>query len=188
MPAWRIRQQSFREALEEACDWLGQPGHQVAVLDGPNVSRAQRQEIYDLAHGQLGFRVMFIECVCEDPVLLERNFKVRLYDFHLNFSVLNFISRLKEILQYSADYRGMATEQALKDLTLKMAHYKAQYESPTLGSLWELPCPMVKLLDGGEGGVIAHGVTGVREGKILAYISTPKPYQQTLYFSRVRAV
>ncbi|CAG9773856.1 unnamed protein product [Ceutorhynchus assimilis] len=164
LPAWRIRQQSFREALEEACDWLATRGHQVAVLDGPNVSRAQRQEIYDLAYSQLGFRVMFIECVCEDPVLLERNFK--------------------EILQYSADYRDMATEQALKDLTLKMAHYKAQYESPTLGSLWELPCPMVKLLDGGEGGVIAHGVTGVREGKILAYISTPKPYQQTLYFSR----
>lgn len=164
LPAWRIRQQSFREALEEACDWLGQPGHTVAVLDGPNVSRAQRQEIYDLAHGQLGFRVMFIECVCEDPVLLERNFK--------------------EILQYSADYRDMATEEALKDLTNKMAHYKAQYESPTLGSLWELPCPVVKLLDGGEGGVIAHGVAGVKEAKILAYISTPKPYQQTLYFSR----
>lgn len=164
LPAWRIRQQSFREALEEAADWLRRPGHQVALLDGPNVSRAQRQEIYDLIYGQLGFRVMFIECVCEDPVLLERNFK--------------------EILQYSADYRNMATEEALKDLTHKMAHYKAQYESPTLGSLWELPCPMVKILDGGEGGIIAHGVSGPKESKILAYISTPKPYQQTLYFSR----
>ncbi|XP_030750065.1 6-phosphofructo-2-kinase/fructose-2,6-bisphosphatase-like [Sitophilus oryzae] len=164
LPAWRIRQQSFREALEEACDWLDESGHHVAILDGPNVSRSQRQEIYDLAHGQRGFRVMFIECVCEDPVLLERNFK--------------------EILQYGADYHDMATEQALKDLTFKMAHYKAQYESPTLGSLWELPCPMVKLLDGGDGGVIAHGVTGIKESKILAYVSTPKPYQQTLYFSR----
>lgn len=94
LPAWRIRQQSFREALEEACDWLGTAGHQVAVLDGPNVSRAQRQEIYDLAHVQLGFKVMFIECVCEDPVLLERNFKVRnlfqIYSFYINYS---FISR-----------------------------------------------------------------------------------------------
>lgn len=79
----------------------------------------------------------------------------------------------------------MATEEALKDLTHKMAHYKAQYESPTLGSLWELPCPMVKILDGGEGGIIAHGVSGPKESKILAYISSPKPYQQTLYFSRV---
>lgn len=79
----------------------------------------------------------------------------------------------------------MATEEALKDLTHKMAHYKAQYESPTLGSLWELPCPMVKVLDGGEGGIIAHGVNGTKESKILAYISQPKPYQQTLYFSRV---
>lgn len=79
----------------------------------------------------------------------------------------------------------MATEQALTDLTFKMAHYKAQYESPSLGSHWELPCPMIKLLDSGYGGVVAHGVTGVRESKILAYISTPKPSQQVLYFSRV---
>ncbi|CAH1116028.1 unnamed protein product [Phaedon cochleariae] len=164
LPAWRIRQQSFREALDEAAAWLRRPGNHVAILDGPNVSRSQRQEIYDLIYGQLGFRVMFIECVCEDPVLLERNFK--------------------EILQYSADYKDKATEESLKDLTHKMAHYKAQYESPTLGSLWELPCPMVKILDGGEGGIIAHGVTGSKESKILAYVSTPKPYQQTLYFSR----
>ncbi|CAH0564689.1 unnamed protein product [Brassicogethes aeneus] len=164
LPAWRIRQQSFREALEDAADWLKRPDSQIAILDGPNVSRSQRQEIYDLVYGQLGYRVMFIECVCEDPVMLERNFK--------------------EILQYSADYRDMATEEALKDLTNKMAHYKAQYESPTLGSIWGLPCPMVKLLDGGDGGVIAHGVTGTKESKILAYISTPRPWQQTLYFSR----
>ncbi|KAG5898703.1 hypothetical protein JTB14_030653 [Gonioctena quinquepunctata] len=164
LPAWRIRQQSFREALEDAASWLQQSNDQVAILDGPNVSRSQRQEIYDLIYTQLGFRVMFIECVCEDPVLLERNFK--------------------EILQYSADYSNMATEESLKDLTHKMAHYKAQYESPTLGSLWELPCPMLKILDGGDGGIIAHGVTGSKESKILAYVSTPKPLQQTLYFSR----
>lgn len=90
----------------------------------------------------------------------------------------------QEILQYSADYRDMATEESLKDLTQKMAHYKAQYESPTLGSIWGIPCPLVKLLDGGDGGVIAHGVTGTKESKILAYISTPRPFQQTLYFSR----
>ena len=79
----------------------------------------------------------------------------------------------------------MATEEALKDLTLKMAHYKAQYESPSLGSHWELPCPMVKVLDSGESGVVAHGVSGTRESKILGYISAAKPVQQTLYFSRV---
>ncbi|KAK9883171.1 hypothetical protein WA026_001370 [Henosepilachna vigintioctopunctata] len=164
LPAWRIRLQSFREALEDAAAWLQQSDNKVAILDGPNVSRSQREEIYDLVYTQLGFRVMFIECVCEDPIMLERNFK--------------------ETLQFSADYRGMATEEALKDLTLKMAHYKAQYVSPSLGSEWELPCPMVKLLDGGEGGVIAHGVAGIKESKILSYISTPKPFQQTLYFSR----
>lgn len=164
LPAWRLRQKSFHEALEDAVAWLSEPGHHVAILDGPNVSRHQRQEIYDLIYGQKGFRIMFIECVCEDPAILERNFK--------------------DILQYSADYSSMATEQALTDLTYKMAHYKAQYESPSLGSHWELPCPMVKVLDGGYGGIVAHGVTGVKESKILAYISVPKPSQQINYFSR----
>lgn len=76
LPAWRLRLQSFREALEDSAAWLQQRGHHVAILDGPNVSRSQRQEIYDLIYSQLGFRVMFIECVCEDPAMLERNFKV----------------------------------------------------------------------------------------------------------------
>lgn len=165
LPAYRIRQQSFREALEDSAKWLKEPGHSVAILDGPNVSRSQRQEIYDLISGELGFRVMFIECVCENPSILEQNFK--------------------DILKYSVDYRDMAAKDALTDLTYKMAHYKAQYESPTLGSELELPCPTVKLLEGGYGGLVAHGINGVKECKILSYISVPKPTQQVLYFSRV---
>ncbi|KAK9708821.1 6-phosphofructo-2-kinase [Popillia japonica] len=164
LPAYRIRQQSFREALEDSAKWLKEPGHSVAILDGPNVSRSQRQEIYDLISGELGFRVMFIECVCENPSILEQNFK--------------------DILKYSVDYRDMAAKDALTDLTYKMAHYKAQYESPTLGSELELPCPTVKLLEGGYGGLVAHGINGVKECKILSYISVPKPTQQVLYFSR----
>lgn len=129
------------------------------------MSRAQREEIYNRFYTELGYRVMFIECVCEDPEMLERNFK--------------------DILNYSSDYCDMHSEKSLMDLTLKMAHYRTQYESPTLGSHGELPCPIIKLLDGGYGGVVAHGVVGVRESKILAYISVPKPQQQVLYFSRV---
>lgn len=109
---------------------------------------------------------MFIECVCEEPEMLEHNFK--------------------DILNFSSDYIDMQPEQALIDLTQKMAHYRAQYESPTLGSHGELPCPIVKLLDSGYGGVVAYRVVGVKESKILAYISVPKPSQQFIYFSRVR--
>ncbi|GLV41683.1 6-phosphofructo-2-kinase [Carabus blaptoides fortunei] len=163
LPAWKLRQKSFHEALEDAEKILNE-GISIAILDGPNVSRQQRQEIYDRFYVELGYRLMFIECVCENPEMLERNFK--------------------DILNYSTDYCDMHPEQALTDLTLKMAHYRAQYESPTLGSQGDLPCPTIKLLDGGYGGVVAHGVVGVRESKILSYISTPKPTQQVFYFSR----
>lgn len=163
IPAWKLRQKSFHEALEDAKKILAE-GTSITILDGPNVSLHQRQEIYDTFYTELGYRVMFIECVCEIPDMLERNFK--------------------DILSHSSDYREMPAEQALTDLTLKMAHYRAQYQSPTLGSHGELPCPTVKLLDSGYGGVVAHGIVGVKESKILAYISNPKPAQQVIYFSR----
>lgn len=72
------------------------------------VTRAQRAEVFDYFSGQLGYRVLFIECVCDDPVVLERNYK--------------------DILRYSADYAGMDPVRAEEDLRLKVAHYIKSYE------------------------------------------------------------
>lgn len=80
----------------------------------------------------------------------------------------------------------MATEKACTDLTLKLTHYKAQYEPLELGAGGEVPCATATLLDGGYGGVVAHGVKGVKEAAVLSYITIPKvTCQQVLYFSRV---
>lgn len=162
--ALRVRQQSVRDAMNDAAQWL-RDGHSIAILDGPNVTKAQRQEVYDLIVEQLNFRVMFIECVCENKEMLERN--------------------VKDILIHSPDYRDMGTEKACTDLRLKLTHYKAQYESLEHGGYCEVPCATATLIDGGCGGVVAHGVKGIKEAAVLSYITIPKiTNQQVLYFSR----
>lgn len=164
LPTRDLKEKSFHEALQDAVNWLQETDNHIAILDGPNVSRKQRQDIYDLIH-ELHFKITFIECICEDPKILEQN--------------------IKDILKYNADYKDMATENALRDLTQKMTHYKVEYESPSLTNKCELNCPIIKLFDGGNSGILTHGITGIRESKILSYLAIPKKSQQVLYFSRV---
>ncbi|KAK4880430.1 hypothetical protein RN001_008576 [Aquatica leii] len=90
----------------------------------------------------------------------------------------------KDILQYSGDYSSMAAKESLNDLTYKMAHYKAQYENPSLSNHWEIPCPIIKILKRGYRGMVAHRVIGTKKSKIIAFISISKSNQQVIYFSR----
>lgn len=110
----------------------------------------------------MGFRILFIECVCEDQELLERN--------------------IIEILRYSEDYKSMSEEQAVDDLRKKLEHYMRQYE-PIDASLETIS--FVRVENMGET-VTAHKVAGQKESGILGYLSGLRPLPQTLYFTRVR--
>lgn len=109
----------------------------------------------------MGFRILFIECVCEDQELLERN--------------------IIEILRYSADYKSMSEEEAVDDLRKKMEHYMRQYE-PIDSGLETVS--FVRVEDMGET-VTAHKVAGQKESGILGYLSGMRGMPQTLYFTRV---
>lgn len=109
----------------------------------------------------MGFRILFIECFCEDQELLERS--------------------IIEILHYSADYKSMSEEEAVDDLRKKLEHYMRQYEpiDSTLESI-----SFVRVENMGET-VTAHKVTGQKESGILGYLSGMRSSPQTLYFTRV---
>lgn len=154
-----IRQQSAREAVQDAVLWLKE-GNCVAIFDGTNIKKHQRHELQEYCINDLGFRILFLECVCEDQNLLERN--------------------IIEILRYSADYKTMTEEEAVEDLNQKMQHYMRQYEpiDPT-----DEDISFVRVENGGET-VTAHKVNGQKESGILGYLSGMKAMPQTLYFSR----
>lgn len=109
----------------------------------------------------MGFRILFIECVCEDQELLEKN--------------------IIEILHYSADYKSMSEEEAVDDLKKKLEHYMRQYE-PIDESLEGIS--FVRVENFGEK-VTAHRVAGQKESGILGYLSGMRALPQTLYFTRV---
>lgn len=123
------------------------------------MTHEQRSEVYDHFSTQLGYRVLFIECVCDDPVILEENYR--------------------QILKYSADYSGMAPELALNDLTLKIAHYKMAYKG-----MDEKNYPRIKI-DTATMNISTHKVAGHVEAMILGYLGSINLRPHTLYFSRV---
>lgn len=45
-------------------------------MDGTNPNRNYRQLLHEYFVKQLGFKLLFVECVCDDDAILERNIKV----------------------------------------------------------------------------------------------------------------
>lgn len=154
-----IRRQSAREAVQDAVLWL-KDGNSVAIFDGTNITCEQRRELSEYCLADMGFRILFIECVCEDQSLLERN--------------------IIEILHYSADYKNMSEEEAVDDLRKKLEHYMRQYEPIDAASE---TISFVRVENMGET-VTAHKVAGQKESGILGYLSGMRCLPQTLYFTR----
>lgn len=92
-----------RQNLEAARDWLREGG-EVAILDATNVSRRRRKLIEDTLKD---YPVLFIECVNEDPLLL------------------NACLRKKADLP---EYEGYTKEKALESFMKRCEHYEAEYD------------------------------------------------------------
>lgn len=45
-------------------------------MDGPHATNAIRQNAYNYFWKKNGYKVLFVECICDDEELLERNEKV----------------------------------------------------------------------------------------------------------------
>ncbi|VVC41128.1 Histidine phosphatase superfamily,P-loop containing nucleoside triphosphate hydrolase,6- [Cinara cedri] len=157
--AAEIRQLSAQEAQDDATKWL-QDGGDVAILDGTHITQARRQAVYDHFYKIMGYKVLFIECVCDDEMLLEHN--------------------VKEVLQFSKDYRNMSSEKALDDFHHKIEHYMEQHEPmkpKTDGYSY------IKYLNGGESLTVCR-LNYPMQSEVLAFVSNFKPLSKTFYFSR----
>ncbi|XP_017893458.1 6-phosphofructo-2-kinase/fructose-2,6-bisphosphatase-like isoform X1 [Ceratina calcarata] len=152
-----LRALAERDAMHDCAAWLA-AGNSIAILDATLVTRAQRAEVYDYFSRQLGYRVLFIECVCDDPVVLENNYK--------------------EILQFSADYAGMDPKRAEEDLQLKVAHYVRSYEP-----MDEKIYPRIRI-DTATMDIETCKVSGHVETSVLGYLGSIGIKPHTLYFSR----
>ncbi|KAK6628433.1 hypothetical protein RUM43_002247 [Polyplax serrata] len=154
--AVEMRQKSTLEAMEDATQWLNGEG-KVAIMDGTNPNRNYRQLLHEYFVKQLGFKLLFVECVCDDDAILERNIK------------------------FNVDYKQMKKEIAMNDLRCKIEHFKEQYEGLSRRS--EPHLSYMKVVNGGED-ITVHNISGQLQTKILYYISNFRAQPRTLYFSR----
>lgn len=158
--ACEIRRQSAKEAMEDCYEWLNSHGN-IAILDGTHATKETRQRVHDYFVKQLGYKLLFIECLCDDELLLDRN--------------------IKEILQFSKDYKHMSKEKAIDDFHHKIEHYMEVYEAINPKS--ECHFSYIKFFNNGEN-MSMHKVSGPDQSLVLNYISNFKPTSKTLYFSR----
>lgn len=132
------------------------------LLDAMIITRAQRTEVHDYFSGQLGYRVLFVECVCDDPDVLEDN--------------------QQEIVRHSADYAGMDVALAAEDLRSKIAFYARSYE-PMDDRIY----PRIRI-DTATMDIETCKVSGHIETSVLGYLGDISLKPHTLYFSRVSTV
>ncbi|XP_054268628.1 6-phosphofructo-2-kinase/fructose-2,6-bisphosphatase-like isoform X1 [Macrosteles quadrilineatus] len=158
--AYEIIQQSAKEAMEDALDFLKSEG-KIAILDGTHATPKTRQNTFDFFAKQYNFKVLFLECICDDDMILERN--------------------IKEILQFSKDYKHMTKEKALDDFHHKIEHFMEQYEP--INPREESKYTYIKVFNDGEN-VSVHRINGPYQSNILSFVSSFKPGARTLYFSR----
>lgn len=82
------------KALEDVCQWLNEGGEVAVsikqsgkltyiknknlfqVFDATNSSRDRREMIYDIVVKKMGYKLFFVESICDDPIIIEQNIKV----------------------------------------------------------------------------------------------------------------
>ena len=64
------------DALEDMCSWLTEGNGEVAVYDATNTTYSRRQLIYDFVVEKYGYKLFFVESICEDPEIVEANIRV----------------------------------------------------------------------------------------------------------------
>ncbi|XP_059476569.1 6-phosphofructo-2-kinase/fructose-2,6-bisphosphatase isoform X3 [Neocloeon triangulifer] len=158
--AMAIRTQCALDALNDVCAWL-ENGGEVAVFDATNSTRDRRQLIHNIVVEKMGFKLFFVESVCDDPTLIEQN--------------------IMEVKVSSPDYRNMNAEAVLNDFLLRIEHYKEKYEP--LEEALEADLSFMKIYNTGEK-VVVHKHEGHIQSRIVYYLMNIHIVPRTIYLTR----
>uniref|UniRef100_A0A8C1TK80 6-phosphofructo-2-kinase/fructose-2,6-biphosphatase 1 n=1 Tax=Cyprinus carpio TaxID=7962 RepID=A0A8C1TK80_CYPCA len=104
--AMKIRRAYASNALTDIASYFTKEQGQVAVLDATNTTRERRGVIINFAK-EKGYKVFFIESVCDDPEIIEAN--------------------TMQVKLSSPDYENYDKEEALVDFLKRIDCYKMSY-------------------------------------------------------------
>ncbi|BES96411.1 6-phosphofructo-2-kinase [Nesidiocoris tenuis] len=158
--AMAIRTKCCIDALNDVCSWL-ESGGEVAVFDATNSTSDRRVLIHDIVVKKMGFKLFFVESVCDDPQIVEQN--------------------IMEVKVNSPDYTNMPKDMALNDFLLRIEHYKEKYEP--LEEDTEAHLSFMKIYNTGEK-VLVHKHEGHIQSRIVYYLMNIHIVPRTIYIAR----
>uniref|UniRef100_A0A8C8IGF9 6-phosphofructo-2-kinase domain-containing protein n=1 Tax=Oncorhynchus tshawytscha TaxID=74940 RepID=A0A8C8IGF9_ONCTS len=155
----KIRQQCASTALNDVRQYLADGGH-VAVFDATNTTRERRETITAFAE-QNGFKVFFVESVCEDPEVIAEN--------------------IVQVKLGSPDYTNCNTEEAMEDFKKRIKCYENSYE--TLDEVLDRHLSYIKIMDVGRR-YLVNQVQDHIQSRIVYYLMNIHITPRSIYLCR----
>jgi len=109
------REKVTTDAFVELLSWLEKSRGQIAIFDACNVTIARRAKLVEMInkhaakHRGSPIGTVFIESICTDAEVIQREMGIK--------------------IALSNDFKGMAAEAAMQDLSDRIAHYEATYQT-----------------------------------------------------------
>jgi len=156
-----FREKICEDGLQDVLDWLENHDGEVAVFDATNTTRERRKYLYNKVVLEKGFKLFFVESICNDPKIIEAN--------------------ILEVKVTSPDYKHFDKEQVLKDFLERINHYEKLYE--TIDEDLESNLSYLKIFDTGRK-VTIHKHEGHIQARIVYYLMNVHITPRTIYLTR----
>ncbi|KAM9444473.1 6-phosphofructo-2-kinase/fructose-2,6-bisphosphatase 4a isoform 1-T1 [Clarias gariepinus] len=156
----KIRKQCASAALNDVHQYLTRDGGQVAVFDATNTTRERRDTIIRFAE-QNGFKVFFVESVCEDPAVIAEN--------------------IIQVKLGSPDYTHCNTEQAVEDFMKRIKCYENSYQP--LDEVLDRDLSFIKIIDVGRR-YLVNRVQDHIQSRIVYYLMNIHITPRSIYLCR----
>jgi broad specificity phosphatase PhoE/adenylylsulfate kinase-like enzyme len=152
----RERRRVAELALADMLRWM-QSGGQIALYDATNSTRERRAWVKQACE-QAGLEVVFVETICDDPAVVDRN--------------------VRETKLHSPDYAEADPESAVADFLQRIEHYARVYESVA-----DDEGRYVKLIDEGQK-VVVHRIDGTILSRAVAFLMNLRTRRRTVWLVR----
>ncbi|RXN00233.1 6-phosphofructo-2-kinase/fructose-2,6-bisphosphatase 3 [Acipenser ruthenus] len=157
----KIRKQCALAALKDVRSYLSEEGGQLAVFDATNTTRERRDMILSFGK-ENGFKVFFVESVCEDPSVVETN--------------------IMEVKVSCPDYKDCNRTDAMDDFLKRIECYRASYQ-PLEPDHYDKDRSFIKVIDVGRR-FLVNRIQDYIQSKIVYYLMNMHVQPRTIYLCR----
>uniref|UniRef100_A0AAQ4PRX4 6-phosphofructo-2-kinase/fructose-2,6-biphosphatase 1 n=1 Tax=Gasterosteus aculeatus aculeatus TaxID=481459 RepID=A0AAQ4PRX4_GASAC len=158
--AMKIRKACATAALKDVAAYFSKEQGQVAVFDATNTTRERRAIILSYAK-ERGYKVFFVESICDDPEIIAEN--------------------IKQVKFGSPDYVDRDIDEALEDFSRRIECYRASYMP--MDDEEDRKLSYIKIFDVGSR-YLVNRVQDHIQSRIVYYLMNIHVTPRSIYLSR----